>query len=297
MPDPAATHWVHNLDPFLLHISGDFGIRWYGLSYLVGILGGWWLLARWAKAGRLPMQPQHVGDFIMTIAIGMVAGGRLGYAAIYEPSLFWTFSGHVPFWKLLAVHEGGMASHGGIAGVGLAAWWWSWRRGQDLLVLGDALATVGPFGIACGRAANFINGELWGRPWDGPWAVIFPGADPPVPRHPSQLYAMFLEGLLILAILPLSLDFALVLLPAVGLMLNGTSSVLYGTVPEFVSPEKRTHAFAVFYTGGSVASAIGPLLLGLLGDVIGLSTALVAVSCVALTTVPMVWALRPAFRS
>jgi phosphatidylglycerol:prolipoprotein diacylglycerol transferase len=201
MPDAAATHWVHNLDPFLLHISGDFGIRWYGLSYLVGILGGWWLLARWAKAGRLPMQPQHVGDFIMTIAIGMVAGGRLGYAAIYEPSLFWTFSGHVPFWKLLAVHEGGMASHGGIAGVGLAAWWWSWRRGQDLLVLGDALAAVGPFGIACGRAANFINGELWGRPWDGPWAVIFPGANPPVPRHPSQLYAMFLEGLLILAIL------------------------------------------------------------------------------------------------
>ena len=114
---------------------------------------------------------------------------------------------------------------------------------------------------------------------------------------PSVVLTEVATTLLILAILPLSLDFALVLLPAVGLMLNGTSSVLYGTVPEFVSPEKRTHAFAVFYTGGSVASAIGPLLLGLLGDVIGLSTALVAVSCVALTTVPMVWALRPAFRS
>ena len=103
--------------------------------------------------------------------------------------------------------------------------------------------------------------------------------------------------LLILAILPLSLQVALVLLPALGLMLNGTSSVLYGTVPEFVSPEKRTHAFAVFYTGGSVAGATGPLLFGLLGDVIGLTTALVVVSCVALTTVPMVWALRPAFRN
>lgn len=103
--------------------------------------------------------------------------------------------------------------------------------------------------------------------------------------------------LLILAALPLSLDFALLLLPAVGLVLNGTSSVLYGTIPEFVSPERRTKAFAVFYTGGSVAGATGPLLFGLFGDVVGLTIALVAVACVALTTLPMVWALRPAFRS
>lgn len=101
--------------------------------------------------------------------------------------------------------------------------------------------------------------------------------------------------LLILAALPLSLDFALLLLPAVGLVLNGTSSVLYGTIPEFVSPERRTKAFAVFYTGGSVAGATGPLLFGLFGDVVGLTIALVAVACVALTTLPMVWALRPAF--
>lgn len=103
--------------------------------------------------------------------------------------------------------------------------------------------------------------------------------------------------LLILAALPLSLDFALLLLPAVGLVLNGTSSVLYGTIPEFVSPERRTKAFAVFYTGGSIAGATGPLLFGLFGDVVGLTIALVAVACVALTTLPMVWALRPAFRS
>ena len=101
--------------------------------------------------------------------------------------------------------------------------------------------------------------------------------------------------LLILAVLPLSLDFALLLLPVIGLMLNGTSSVLYGTIPEFVSPERRTKAFAVFYTGGSVAGATGPLLFGLFGDVVGLTIALVAVACVALTTLPMVWALRPAF--
>jgi len=103
--------------------------------------------------------------------------------------------------------------------------------------------------------------------------------------------------LLIVALLPLSLSAAMVLLPLVGLMLNGTSSVLYGTVPEFVSPAKRAHAFAVFYTGGSVAGAIGPFLAGLLGDHIGLAPALSVVACIALTTVPMVWALRPAFRT
>ena len=102
---------------------------------------------------------------------------------------------------------------------------------------------------------------------------------------------------LILLLLPVSLPLALVLLPAVGLMLNGTSSVLYGTIPEFVSPEKRTHAFAIFYTGGSVAGATGPLISGFVGDAVGLPIALTIVSCIALTTVPMVWALRPAFRS
>ena len=103
--------------------------------------------------------------------------------------------------------------------------------------------------------------------------------------------------LLILLLLPLSLPVVLVVLPIVGLMLNGTSSVLYGTVPEFVSPQRRTHAFAIFYTGGSIAGATGPFLSGLLGDAAGLPIALTAVSFIALTTVPMVWALRPAFRS
>ena len=201
MPDPAALHWVHDIDPFLWRISGEFGLRWYGLSYLAGISLGWWLLVRWARAGRLPMPAQQVGDFVVAIAIGIVVGGRLGYAAIYEPALFTTWTSSLPWWRLLAVHEGGMASHGGIAGVAVAGWWWSRRRRQDLLVLGDGLAAVAPLGLACGRLANFINGELWGRPWDGPWAVIFPHARPPVPRHPSQLYAMCLEGLLVAAVL------------------------------------------------------------------------------------------------
>lgn len=114
---------------------------------------------------------------------------------------------------------------------------------------------------------------------------------------PSVILTEIATTALVLLLLPVSLPLALVLLPVVGLMLNGTSSVLYGTVPEFVSPERRTHAFAMFYTGGSVAGATGPILTGLLGDATSLPLALTAVACIALITVPMVWLLRPAFRS
>ena len=150
-------------------------------------------------------------------------------------------------------------------------------KGADLPTIGLGLSLM----FAGGAAGKLVMG------WVGQRLGVVP----------SVILTEVATTLLILAILPLSLQVALVLLPALGLMLNGTSSVLYGTVPEFVSPEKRTHAFAVFYTGGSVAGATGPLLFGLLGDAIGLTTALVVVSCVALTTVPMVWALRPAFRN
>lgn len=149
------------------------------------------------------------------------------------------------------------------------------NKGADLPTIGLGLSLL----FAGGAAGKLVMG------WVGQKLGVVP----------SVLLTEIATTLLILAALPLSLDFVLLLLPAVGLMLNGTSSVLYGTIPEFVSPERRTKAFAVFYTGGSVAGATGPLLFGLLGDVVGLTTALVAVACVALTTVPMVWALRPAF--
>ncbi|MCC8427644.1 MFS transporter [Reyranella aquatilis] len=149
------------------------------------------------------------------------------------------------------------------------------NKGADLPTIGLGLSLL----FAGGAAGKLVMG------WVGQKLGVVP----------SVLLTEIATTLLILAALPLPLDYALLLLPAVGLMLNGTSSVLYGTIPEFVSPERRTKAFAVFYTGGSVAGATGPLLFGLLGDLIGLTTALVAVSCVALTTVPMVWALRPAF--
>jgi MFS transporter, FSR family, fosmidomycin resistance protein len=150
-------------------------------------------------------------------------------------------------------------------------------KGADLPTIGLGLSLV----FAGGAAGKLVMG------WVGHRLGVVP----------SVILTEVATTALILALLPLSLPFALALLPAVGLMLNGTSSVLYGTIPEFVSPERRTHAFAIFYTGGSVAGATGPLLSGLLGDAVGLPIALAAVSCIALTTVPMVWALRPAFRS
>ncbi len=150
-------------------------------------------------------------------------------------------------------------------------------KGADLPTIGLGLSLV----FAGGAAGKLVMG------WVGDRLGVVP----------SVILTEVATTILILCLLPLSLPLALALLPAVGLMLNGTSSVLYGTIPEFVSPERRTHAFAVFYTGGSVAGATGPFLAGLLGDAVGLPIALAAVSCIALTTVPMVWALRPAFRS
>ena len=149
-------------------------------------------------------------------------------------------------------------------------------KGADLPTIGLGLSLL----FAGGAAGKLVMG------WIGQRLGVVP----------SVVLTEAATTALILCLLPLSLDLALVLLPAVGLMLNGTSSVLYGTIPEFVSPEKRTRAFGIFYTGGSVAGATGPLLFGLLGDAVGLSTALIAVAAVALTTVPMVWMLRPAFR-
>ena len=150
-------------------------------------------------------------------------------------------------------------------------------KGADLPTIGLGLSLT----FAGGAAGKLVMG------WVGEKLGVVP----------SVILTEVATTILILSLLPLSLPFALILLPAVGLMLNGTSSVLYGTIPEFVSPEKRTHAFAVFYTGGSVAGATGPFVAGLLGDATSLPIALTAVACIALTTVPMVWALRPAFRS
>lgn len=213
-------YWVHDLDPVLLHIWGSLAIRWYGIAYLAGLACGWFLLRRWAGQRRLPLRPDEITDFVYACGIGMIVGGRLGYCLLYA---FDELVRNPLF--LIRIDQGGMASHGGIIGLGLGLIWWARRHRRDILALGDAAGLLGTLGIGFGRVANFINGELWGRTTDVGWAVLFPDSiharcPYPVwstewyswvrefaePRHPSQLYAAGIEGFFIfLILLPLHL--------------------------------------------------------------------------------------------
>lgn len=180
--------YFHDLSPFVLRLWGDFGIRWYGLAYLAGFAAGWFILKRLARRRLILIPESRITDAILFIVFGVVLGGRLGYAVAYDPSLFSTFSSSFPWWGLLEVHHGGMASHGGIVGIVLACWRISRGWKEEGVVEGrcpmlhvmDAMTLVGPVGVFFGRIANFVNGELLGRvvaapgqpaPW---WSVKFP---------------------------------------------------------------------------------------------------------------------------
>ncbi|MFN3370215.1 MAG: prolipoprotein diacylglyceryl transferase [Sphingomonadaceae bacterium] len=182
------------LDPVALTL-GPLAIRWYSLAYIVGILGGWWLLKRMVRLPGAPMTGDNVDDLVTWATLGVILGGRLAYVIFYNPGAYL----EDPL-TILKLWEGGMAFHGGLAGVLAAVWLYAWGRGLSGLRILDYLAVVTPIGLLLGRFANFVNGELWGRPTDGTWGVIFPDAGPE-PRHPSQLYEAFLEGFVLLLIL------------------------------------------------------------------------------------------------
>ncbi len=170
------TAWLHNLDPFLLQISGNFGIRWYGLAYLTGMFIAYQFILWFSRKKNSPLSPEQASDFIMGPILGVLVGGRLGYALFYNPELFIDFRSEFPFWGVLAVWEGGMASHGGFIGVLLACVYFSRKLKISFFHLGDLVSIGAMTGIACGRVANFINGELMGRVCkpDFPLAVKFP---------------------------------------------------------------------------------------------------------------------------
>ena len=187
--------WLHDLSPFLVRFGENFGIRYYGLAYLLGFAGAGWLLRRYHQAGRTTLDANASFDLMTLLVAGVLVGGRLGYFLLYQPDTFL----HDPL-ILLRVWEGGMASHGGFAGVVVALWWFSRRRPESMLQLGDLIVTTAPVGLFFGRVANFINGELWGKIAVVPWAIIFKNTGGgPMPRHPSQLYEAALEGLLLFA--------------------------------------------------------------------------------------------------
>jgi phosphatidylglycerol:prolipoprotein diacylglycerol transferase len=188
------------IDPVAVHV-GPLQIRWYALAYIVGLLlATWWakhLLRRrelWRPASP-PLPPAAFDDFMLWAMLGIILGGRLGYVLFYNPEYYLARPQ-----EILAVWKGGMSFHGGFLGFLAAAWLFARRRRLPLLTLLDLSAAGAPLALFLGRLANFINGELWGRPSDVPWAMVFPGAGD-LPRHPSQLYEAALEGIALFLLL------------------------------------------------------------------------------------------------
>jgi phosphatidylglycerol:prolipoprotein diacylglycerol transferase len=188
-------------DPVLVHI-GPFAIRWYALAYIGGILIGWLYARALIRSQRVwggpaPLTLLDLDDFILWVTLGIILGGRVGYVLFYNGVFF----AEHPL-EALQIWKGGMSFHGGFIGCVVAVIAFATRRGIPMLTLGDLTCAVGPVGLFLGRIANFINGELWGRPADVPWAMVFPGGGP-LPRHPSQLYEAFFEGVVLFSILAL----------------------------------------------------------------------------------------------
>lgn len=195
---------------FTIHLFGlSFSLRWYALAYLVGLIVGWRIIvglmrrpALWG--GRAPMRPEQAEELLTWVVLGVVLGGRLGFVLFYETGYYLANPG-----QILKLWQGGMSFHGGFLGVVVAAWIYCRRHGVPALGLADALAVATPIGLGLGRVANFINAELWGRPTDLPWGVVFPGeaaqdcpgASGLCARHPSQLYEAGLEGVVLAAVL------------------------------------------------------------------------------------------------
>jgi phosphatidylglycerol---prolipoprotein diacylglyceryl transferase len=186
---------VHpDIDPVAFSL-GPLAVRWYGLMYLLGFGLAWWLGLRRIAQGAAPIDRRQFDDLIFYAVLGVILGGRLGYVLFYKPGYYASHPLEIP-----AVWQGGMSFHGGLLGV-IAAMWLAARKHKiDFLRLMDFIAPLCPLGIAAGRMGNFINGELWGRPTDVPWGMVFRNAGD-VPRHPSQLYEFALEGLVLFVLL------------------------------------------------------------------------------------------------
>jgi phosphatidylglycerol---prolipoprotein diacylglyceryl transferase len=171
-------------------------IRFYSLAYIIGIFAGYWLVKRMIRQPGAPMAERHVDDLLFWAMLGVIGGGRLGYVLFYNLDQYLADPvGIVRLW------DGGMSFHGGVIGVTLAIAYIARKEGLSFLRVCDYIACVVPIGMLLGRLANFINGELWGRVTDVPWAIIFPASQTLDPRHPSQLYQAGLEGLVMLLVM------------------------------------------------------------------------------------------------
>ncbi|WP_439817900.1 prolipoprotein diacylglyceryl transferase [Zavarzinia sp. CC-PAN008] len=243
------------IDPVALEV-GPVVLRWYALAYIVGLIAAWRLMVRLARQPGSPVPEKDADDFLIWATLGVILGGRLGYI------LFYNFNQYLadPL-SILLIWHGGMSFHGGMLGVVIAMIVFARRRGIPLFALSDMVSLGVPIGLFFGRIANFINGELWGRPTDVAWAMVFPRDPAQVPRHPSQLYEAVLEGLVLLAVVWLvNLRFDARRRPG---LVTGTFLIGYGTariICEFFrEPDVQLGFLAFGTTMGQILSV--PMIL------------------------------------
>jgi phosphatidylglycerol:prolipoprotein diacylglycerol transferase len=246
-------------DPVLVQI-GPFAVRWYALGYIAGILIGWIygkaiLRSQRAWGGAAPITPAQFDDFVLWVTLGIILGGRTGYVLFYNLPHFIEHPVEiVQLWK------GGMSFHGGFLGCVLAVVLFARRHKIPILSLGDVTCAVAPIGIFLVRLANFINAELWGRPSDVAWAMVFPGGGP-LPRHPSQLYEAALEGLVLLGVLALFIRCGALKRP--GLIL-GAFALFYGLARSFCEFFREPDPQLGFLWGGLTMGMLlsVPMIIG-----------------------------------
>jgi phosphatidylglycerol:prolipoprotein diacylglycerol transferase len=234
------------IDPVLVHL-GPLAIRWYALAYICGILLGWYYARRLIRneklwGGPAPLDVVDFDDFVLWVTLGIILGGRAGYVLFYNLPHFISH----PL-EIFQLWNGGMSFHGGFTGCVVAVVAFARSRGIPILSVGDLTCAVGPIGLLLGRLANFINGELWGRPADVPWAMVFPNGGP-LPRHPSQLYEAALEGALLLIVLAVMIRAGALKFP--GLII-GSFAVVYALARSFSEFFREPDAQLGFLWGGA----------------------------------------------
>lgn len=249
--------------PAINPVALDLGfvqIHWYGLMYLIGIGGAWWLAARRLAAFDPRWTRDTLSDLVFWVAMGVILGGRLGYVLFYDLSSYLANPA-----LILQVWKGGMSFHGGFIGVLLATAWFARRQGKTFFELMDFIAPLVPIGLGAGRIGNFINAELWGKASDLPWAMVFPTDPQQLPRHPSQLYQFALEGLALFVILWLYTR-----KPRPTMAVSGLFAICYGSfriLVEFVRVPDAKLGYLAFgwLTMGQLLSlpmiAVGVLLM------------------------------------
>jgi phosphatidylglycerol:prolipoprotein diacylglycerol transferase len=244
------------IDPVLVEI-GPFVIRWYALAYITGLLLGWAYIRRLVAMPPHTLNADGVADLLFWTTIGILLGGRLGFVLFYRPDFYLANPLEVLFlWR------GGMSFHGGLIGVFAALLWFTHSRKITLLAVTDLVAAAAPIGLFLGRMANFINGELFGRVSEVPWAMVFPGGGP-WPRHPSQIYEAGLEGIALFAILFLLVRYARAR-QREGL-LTGAFLLCYSAFRSMVELVREPDAYLGFLPGGLTMGQTLSFPMALLG--------------------------------